>query len=275
MSNKHRARKRFGQNFLHDDAVISRLLASLRLQAEDSVVEIGPGLGALTRPLLDQLKHLQVVEIDRDLIARLAALQLPDLSILEGDVLAIDWHQLHTGKALRIVGNLPYNIGTPLLIKLLEVHPLIHDVHVMLQKEVVDRLGAASNTRAYGRLSVLMQSAFEITPLFRVPATAFEPQPKIESAVVRLKTLADAPTTAQIGTLQKTTRLAFANKRKTLRNNLKGYLDDSGFELLGIDPGARAETLSVATFMHLAEHLNTCAKAQGTDVSLIDQTNKQ
>lgn len=227
----------------------------MRLRPDDNLVEVGPGLGALTLPLLDEVEHLHVVEIDRDLIARLVARKLSNLSILEGDVLKVDWHKLHHGKPLRIVGNLPYNIGTPLLLRLLEVHPLISDIHVMLQKEVVDRLGAGSNTRAYGRLSVLLQSAFRITPLFTVPATAFEPQPKIESAIVRLKTRTDAPSAQRIVALQQATRWAFANKRKTLKNNLKGKLDDTGFEKLQINPQARAETLDVSTFMRLAEHL--------------------
>lgn len=220
------------------------------------MVEVGPGLGALTFPLLEQLEKLQVVEIDRDLIARLAQQNMPNLSIIEGDVLQLDWQELHRGKDLRIVGNLPYNIGTPLLIKLLDANHLIQDIHVMLQKEVVDRLSANCNNRAYGRLSVLMQSTFEITPLFSVPSSAFEPQPKVESAVVRLKTRDEPPTTAEISALQSATRMAFANKRKTLRNNLKGIVDESSLQRLGIDPQSRAEQLDVSTFFRLAKYLS-------------------
>jgi len=221
---KHHARKRFGQNFLHDESVIARIIASLKPASGDTVIEVGPGLGALTLPLLEHVDHLQVVEIDRDLIARLAALQRSNLQIHEGDVLDMQWQTLSTGKPLRIVGNLPYNIGTPLLIELLNVHPLVRDIHVMLQKEVVDRLHAASGTRAYGRLSVMMQSVFDITPLFTVPPESFDPMPKVHSAVVRLKTRDDALSAEQLSSLQQTTRLAFAAKRKTLRNNFKGHL---------------------------------------------------
>lgn len=252
----HRARKRFGQNFLRDQTVISRMLTHLRVQPDDNMVEVGPGLGALTFPLLEQLDNLTVVEIDRDLIARLAQREIPNLGIIEADVLQIDWLDLHGGKDLRIVGNLPYNIGTPLLIKLLDANHLITDVHVMLQKEVVDRLSANCNNRAYGRLSVLMQSTFEITPLFSVPSSAFEPQPKVESAVVRLKTRVEPPTAAEVAALQSATRLAFANKRKTLRNNLKGTADESSLRGLGIDPQSRAEQIDVSTFIRLAKYLS-------------------
>lgn len=238
--------------------MITRLLGLLRAQVDDNLIEVGPGLGALTLPLLEQVAHLRVIEIDRDLIERLAARKLANLHIIEGDVLEIDWQQLHDGRPLRVVGNLPYNIGTPLLLKLLETHHLIKDIHVMLQKEVVDRLCASTSTKAFGRLSVLMQSTFEITPLFTVPATAFDPQPKVESAIVRLRSRCDAPAYGDIAALQIATRQAFANKRKTLRNNLKGHLDAAGFEALGIDPQARAETLDVITFIRLAKYLSSC-----------------
>lgn len=235
------------------------MLSAMKPARDDHVVEVGPGLAALTLPLLDHLESLTVVEIDRDLIARLHERKLDKLTIHEGDVLEVDWQTMANGHPLRIVGNLPYNIGTPLLIELLAHHPVIRDVHVMLQKEVVDRLHAVSGTRAYGRLSVLMQSVFTITPLFTVPASAFDPVPKVESAVVRLKTRDDALDPAELTALQAVTRLAFANKRKTLRNNFKGHLDEQQLGALQINPQARAETLSLEDFKRLAGHLATQA----------------
>ena len=253
---KHRARKRFGQNFLQDESVITRMVSSLKPAHDDRVIEVGPGLGALTLPLLSHLQSLTVIEIDRDLIERLRARELANLIIHEGDVLKTDWHSLATGQRLRIVGNLPYNIGTPLLLQLLQSHPFIQDVHVMLQKEVVDRLHANIGTRAYGRLSVLIQSVFTVSPLFNVPPTAFDPIPKIDSAVVRLRTRTDALPVAALTALQRTTRLAFANKRKTLRNNFRGHLEEKQLASIGINPQARAETLSLNEFCCLSDLLD-------------------
>lgn len=252
----HKARKRFGQNFLQDHSIIERMLSYLRLQASDKVIEVGPGLGALTLPLLEQLDHLTVIEIDRDLIERLQARQLPGLSIHSGDALKLDFNDFFDGERLRIVGNLPYNIGTPLLLRLIDAHELIKDVHVMLQKEVVDRLHAQTNTRAYGRLTVMMQSVFDIEPLFSVPPEAFSPAPKVQSAVVRLKPKANVPDRSSIASLESATRLAFANKRKTLRNNLKGHLDEAALAAIDINPQARAETLELDAFHRLAKRLN-------------------
>lgn len=258
----HKARKRFGQNFLQDMSVIERMLAALRPEPGDAVVEVGPGLGALTLPLLERLDRLAVVEIDRDLIARLEERQLAGLTIHPGDVMKFDFPALAdelandaAAHSLRIVGNLPYNIGTPLLIRLMECQSVVKDVHVMLQKEVVDRLHAEPGTRAFGRLSVLMQSVFEVTPLFIVPPTAFDPPPKVQSAVVRMKPRGDAPDADTLQALQICTRLAFASKRKTLRNNFKGHLDDAALSELEIDPQARAETLDLAAFHRLAKRL--------------------
>ncbi len=252
----HKARKRFGQNFLQDVQVIDRMINALRLDAEDHVVEVGPGLGALTQPLMDHLDELHVVEIDRDLIERLQRRDLAGLHIHGGDVLNVDFEQLADGRALRVVGNLPYNIGTPLLLRLLHCHHVLRDVHVMLQKEVVDRLAAKSNTRAFGRLSVLMQSVFAIDPLFTVPAEAFSPAPKVQSAVVRLTPLAEPANADMIEALQLCTRIAFSAKRKTLRNNLKGHLNDDALTSVGIDPQARAETLDISAFHRLAKLLS-------------------
>jgi len=252
---KHQARKRFGQNFLQDDSVITRIVAAMKPARDDVVVEVGPGLAALTLPLLEQLDSLTVVEIDRDLIARLHERKLANLIIHEGDVLNLDWQAMARGRALRVVGNLPYNIGTPLLLDLSAHHTVISDVHVMLQKEVVNRLDAVVGTRAYGRLSVLIQSVFTVTPLFTVPPEAFYPIPKVESAVVRLKTRPDALSADALAALQVVTRLAFANKRKTLRNNFKGHLDEQRLLALDINPQARAETLSLDDFHRLAGSL--------------------
>ena len=254
----HRARKRFGQNFLRDRQVIERMLAALRPEPGQHLVEIGPGLGALTWPLLERLGahgRLTVIEIDRDLIARLAARADPRLQIVAGDVLGIDLGALLPGAPLRLVGNLPYNIGTPLILRLLEHHRRLLDVHVMLQREVVERLAATPGTRAFGRLSVLVQSVFEVQALLAVPPEAFAPPPKVHSAVVRLRPRADAPPPAALRALAETTRLAFAGKRKTLRNNLRGRLEPAAIEALGIDPGARAETLDLAAFARLARAL--------------------
>ncbi|MGQ7843892.1 16S rRNA (adenine(1518)-N(6)/adenine(1519)-N(6))-dimethyltransferase RsmA [Granulosicoccus sp. 3-233] len=248
-------------------SIIERMLAALRPETGDPVVEVGPGLGALTLPLLARLDRLAVVEIDRDLIARLESQQLNGLTIHPGDVMQFDFDALAreltadtegNGQAvhsLRVVGNLPYNIGTPLLVRLMDCQRMIRDIHVMLQKEVVDRLHAEPGTRAFGRLSVLMQSVFEVTPLFTVPPSAFDPPPKVQSSVVRMKPRSDAPDAETLDALQACTRLAFANKRKTLRNNFKGHLDDKALIDLQIDPQARAETLDLPAFHRLAKQL--------------------
>jgi len=256
----HRARKRFGQNFLRDGQVVERMLAALAPARDDAVLEVGPGLGALTWPLLERLDTLTVVELDRDLIARLEARAAPGLRVVAGDVLGVDLAALHPGRALRVVGNLPYNIGTPLVLRLVDVHEAVADVHVMLQREVVDRLAAVPGTRAYGRLSVLVQSVFDVAPLFAVPPGAFEPPPKVHSAVCRLVPRAGAPTPAALEALSRATRLAFAGKRKTLRNNLRGHLEPDAIAALDIDPGARAETLDGAAFARLASALLPSAR---------------
>lgn len=251
----HRARKRFGQNFLQDTQVVERMLAALSPAADDIVVEVGPGLGALTLPLLERLDALTVVELDRDLIVKLEARALPGLRVVAGDVLDVDLAALHPGQRLRMIGNLPYNIGTPLILRLVDLHHCVADVHVMLQREVVERLAGVPGTRAYGRLSVLVQSVFDVTPLFVVPPGAFDPPPKVHSAVCRLVPRQDAPSPEALDALSRTTRLAFAGKRKTLRNNLRGHLEPAAIEALGIDPGARAETLDGKAFARLAQAL--------------------
>lgn len=252
---QHIARKRFGQNFLQDAQIIRACIAAIHPQPTDILVEIGPGLGALTRPLMAQVPHLHVVEIDRDLIARLQQTYPPtQLTVHAGDALAFDFGAL--GKNLRIVGNLPYNISTPLLFHLAQYAAHITDMHFMLQKEVVDRMAAAPSSSDYGRLSVMLQYRFQIIPLFDVPGSAFNPPPKVTSSFVRMAPLHPLPHPALDETLfADIVSAAFAMRRKTLRNTLKGKLVDTDFEALGIDPGLRAENLCVAEFVHIANHL--------------------
>jgi len=251
----HQARKRFGQNFLNDHQIIENIIDFINPLPGQNVVEVGPGLAALTQPLLQRVDALQVIEIDRDLIAKLQQSNNPALIIHEADVLTIDWTEFAHGSALRIVGNLPYNIGTPLLLNLLEARAHIVDIHVMLQKEVVDRLCASVGSRAYGRLSVLMQSCFSMQELMVVPPNAFTPAPKVQSAVVRLTPLTSSPDNDTVKKLSLATRLAFAQKRKTLRNNMKEILPEARLAEVGLNPQARAETLNLDQFLLLAKML--------------------
>ncbi len=253
---KHQARKRFGQNFLQDRQLIDQIISRINPQQSDAMIEIGPGLGALTEPLLARVSTLTVIEIDRDLVARLHNRTEQNLTIIEADALTVDWQELAAGRKLRIVGNLPYNIGTPLLLKLAKQADAVSDIHAMLQKEVVDRITAPSGSRAFGRLSVMMQACFDAHVLLDVPPEAFDPAPKVQSAVLRLSPLAKQPSQSQLASLETIARLAFANKRKTLRNNLKNYLSEAQIEQLEINPGARAETLSVPQFFALSRLLD-------------------
>lgn len=256
---QHRARKRFGQNFLIDQQVIADIVNAVAPKRSDSVVEIGPGLGALTDPLLQKLDHLHVVEIDRDIVARLQKRYSPDrLTIHSGDALSFDFASLADGGAkLHVVGNLPYNISTPLLFHLAGFAEQVYDMHFMLQKEVVERLVAEPGTSDYGRLSVMLQYRFYMDWLFDVPPECFEPAPKVDSAVIRLiprpvtELLArDAEKFAAV------VAAAFAQRRKMLRNNLKGILDDAGFSALGVAPTSRAEDLAVDTYVRIANFLS-------------------
>lgn len=252
---KHQARKRFGQNFLTDQHIIDQIIDQINPQPTQHIVEIGPGLGALTLPLLARCQSLHVIEIDRDLIQKLTAQQLPGLHIHEADVLTVNWQQFANGNKLRVVGNLPYNVGTPLMLELLQAAEHVEDIHVMLQKEVVERMVATVGTRAFGRFSVMMQSSFNMQTLLHVPPSAFSPAPKVHSAIVRLQVLDSRPDSRTIERLSQATRVAFANKRKTLRNNLKDYITMERLQSAGIDPSARAETLSLQQFLQLAEML--------------------
>ncbi len=252
----HTPRKRFGQNFLNDAAVIAHIIATIRPIAGERIIEIGPGLGALTKPLLQHVQQLTIIEIDRDLQNHWHnAAEAAQLNIIAADALTVDYGAL--GRNLRIIGNLPYNIATPLLFHLLKYREHIDDMVFMLQKEVVERMVARPGSKAYGKLSVMLQYQCEIAHLFNVPGTAFYPQPKVESAIVRLQPrqhqlLVDLPT------LQACVASSFAMRRKTLNNNLKMLISAENIRQLGIDPTARPEQLSVNDFVRIA---NTIAPA--------------
>ncbi len=253
---KHIAKKRFGQNFLTDQSVIASLVAAISPQVDDLMVEIGPGLGALTKPLLQKLKLLHVVEVDRDIIAWMQKAYLNHaISIHNADALKFDFTSL--GNHLRVTGNLPYNISTPILFHLLDNISHITDMHFMLQKEVVERMVAAPSTPAYGRLSVMLQYRLQMDYLITVPPEAFEPAPKVESAFVRCVPHATLPFEAKDEALfAKVVLAAFGQRRKTLRNTLKGLLDDNGFTALNINSQLRAENLTVANFVSIANYLS-------------------
>ncbi|MCY7294443.1 16S rRNA (adenine(1518)-N(6)/adenine(1519)-N(6))-dimethyltransferase RsmA [Alteromonas sp. a30] len=252
----HTARKRFGQNFLHDEGVIDGIVSSINPQDGENLVEIGPGLGALTEPVCEQVSKLTVVELDRDLAKRLRSHPFIQnkLTIVEADAMKMDFSTLYqTGKPLRIFGNLPYNISTPLMFHLFEFIEHIQDMHFMLQKEVVNRLAAVPGNKDYGRLSVMTQYYCQVIPVLHVPPHAFKPAPKVDSAVVRLIPHANKSVKVNnVKTLEKVCSAAFGQRRKTLRNSLKEILDAEAIERLGIDPGARAETLSLADYANLA-----------------------
>jgi len=254
---KHIPRKRFGQNFLTDRHYIDRCIHAIHPRADDLLVEIGPGLGALTVPLLQALDHLHVVEIDRDIVARLERdYPAEKLAIHSCDALKFDFGTL--GKPLRVVGNLPYNISTPLLFHLAGYAENIADCHFMLQKEVVERMVAAPDTAEYGRLSVMLQYRFAMEYLFTVPGGAFNPPPKVESAFVRMIPLAPLPHPAQDEALfGRIVTAAFSQRRKTLRNTLRDYLAPEGFAALGIASGLRGEVLGVAQFVAIANYCTT------------------
>jgi 16S rRNA (adenine1518-N6/adenine1519-N6)-dimethyltransferase len=252
---RHVPRKRFGQNFLVDEAAIAAVVAAIAPQRHDRLVEIGPGLGALTRPLSERLEHLHAIELDRDIVARLRA-ELPArrVTLHEGDALRFDFSTL--GPRLRVVGNLPYNISTPLLFQLAQHAAAIFDIHVMLQKEVVERMVAAPSDSEYSRLSVMLQYRFEMELLLDVPATAFRPEPKVESAVVRLTPFAHLPHPARDESVfAKIVAAAFSQRRKTLRNALQAHFNSADFERLGVSAGLRAQDLPVADFVRLANSI--------------------
>ncbi|MAX54136.1 MAG: 16S rRNA (adenine(1518)-N(6)/adenine(1519)-N(6))-dimethyltransferase [Alcanivoracaceae bacterium] len=252
---EHRTRKRFGQHFLHDRNLVDRMVRTLDLKQDDTVVEIGPGRGALTYPLLEDLPHLHVVELDRDLITLLRQENTPDrLSIHESDALKFDFRTLKPAdKPLRVVGNLPYNISTPLIFHLLSQSDAISDMTFMLQKEVVDRLTASPGTRDWGRLSIMVQYYCQADYLFFVPPGAFSPPPKVDSAVVRLLPYPTLPHPADDEDhLRRLVAQAFTQRRKAIRNSLKSLVSLEQFEAAGIDAGLRPDHLSVADYVALA-----------------------
>ena len=257
----HRARKRFGQNFLADPRYVARIVDAVDPRPGDNIVEIGPGLAALTEGLILGASRITAIEIDRDLAARLREQFTPaHLALHEADALAFDFASL--GRDLRIVGNLPYNISSPLLFRIASVAEIVRDVHVMLQKEVVARMTAQPATADYGRITVMLQATFRVERLFVVPAGAFRPAPKVESAVARLVPLREhAPSIADAALFSRVVSAAFMQRRKTLRNALSALADADAFAAAGIDPQSRGETLSVAGVVRLTDAVKATAVA--------------
>jgi len=257
---RHIPRKRFGQNFLIDQGVILEIINQIRPAREDRLIEIGPGLGALTRPLLARLDTLQVIEIDRDIVARLER-DFADskLVIHHADVLKFDFAQ--AGEKLRIVGNLPYNISTPLLFHLAGFVSHIQDMYFMLQQEVVDRMVAKPSTSEYGRLSLMLQYRYEMEQLLQVPAECFHPIPKVQSAVVSLHPRTHLLIPPEHESLfADIVSTAFSQRRKTLRNTMGDYLGSCDYDYLQIDPGLRAENLSLENFLTITHYLSLRSK---------------
>ena len=252
----HRARKRFGQHFLHDQNVVQRIIGCIDPQATDHLVEIGPGLGALTLPLLRAAGRLEALEIDRDVIPRLvsSAAGIGELIVHETDALTFDLSTLRQGnERLRVVGNLPYNISTPLLFHLLSARGVIADMHFMLQREVVARMAAEPDCGDYGRLTVMLAAYCRVEWLFDVGPGAFRPPPRVHSSIVRLVPHDEAPfKIADPKRFSAVVSAAFGQRRKTLRNSLSALVDAIGFETADIDPKRRAETLSPEEFARLA-----------------------
>jgi 16S rRNA (adenine1518-N6/adenine1519-N6)-dimethyltransferase len=250
---KHQARKRFGQHFLTDTGVIDAIVAAIDPRPGDALIEIGPGLGALTQPLVERCGHMTVVELDRDLAARWR--KHASLDVIEADVLTVDFAS--RGDKLRIAGNLPYNISTPILFHLLDTAAQVQDQHFMLQKEVVERMAAAPGGKDYGRLSVMLQWRYHIEPLFDVPPEAFEPPPRVDSAVVRMLPW-PAPADVDRTTLEALVAVAFSQRRKLLRHTLGRWLDERGFAG-AFDLQRRAEEVSAAEYVALAQRTAVAA----------------
>jgi len=255
----HTPRKRFGQNFLHDHNIIYNIISSIQAKPDQHWVEIGPGQGALTEPLLKQGVRLEVVELDRDLVVLLREKfkQYFNLQIHSADALRFDFSSLAgEGKKLRVIGNLPYNISTPLMFHLLDNASCIEDMHFMLQKEVVDRICAAPGNKKYGRLSVMMQYYCSTELLFDVPPESFDPAPQVMSAIVRLVPHTQPPVAVNdMAKLNRVVTQAFSQRRKTLRNSMKKLIAEEEIVALGIDPTLRAENISLAEFASLSNLL--------------------
>ncbi|MFM2208626.1 MAG: ribosomal small subunit methyltransferase [Pseudomonadota bacterium] len=256
---KHIARKRFGQHFLADSAIIDAIVREIAPRAGQAMVEIGPGLAALTQPLVERLGHLTVIELDRDLAARLRA--HGQLEVIESDVLKVDFsalaQRIAPGGRLRVVGNLPYNISTPILFHLLDHAAHIEDQHFMLQKEVIDRMVAAPATADYGRLSVMLQWRYEMENVLFVPPESFDPPPRVDSAVVRMVPRA-APAAVDVALLGELVQVAFSQRRKLLRHTLGRWLEARGFAG-PVDVQRRAEEVPVHEYLALAQALGTPA----------------
>jgi 16S rRNA (adenine1518-N6/adenine1519-N6)-dimethyltransferase len=245
----HQARKRFGQHFLADPGVIDRIVDEIDPRPGEALVEIGPGLGAMTQPLVERAGRLTVIELDRDLAARLR--RRPELNVIEADVLKVDFAPL--GRRLRVVGNLPYNISTPILFHLLDFVDLVQDQHFMLQKEVVERMAAAPGNKDYGRLSVMLQWRYAIEAVLDVPPEAFDPPPRVESAVVRMQPLA-APEGVEPALLGEIVTTAFSQRRKILRHTLGRWMEQRGAEI-AFDLQRRAEEVPVSDYLALARNI--------------------
>ncbi|UTV98813.1 16S rRNA (adenine(1518)-N(6)/adenine(1519)-N(6))-dimethyltransferase RsmA [Marinomonas rhizomae] len=255
----HKARKRFGQNFLHDHGVIRRIVACIGPKKGQRIVEIGPGKGALTEGIISVTERMDVVELDRDLIPILKVnlFRFPELTVHEADAMKFDFTSLRTEEqAIRVVGNLPYNISTPLIFHLLSQADAIEDMHFMLQKEVVDRLAARPGDSLYGRLSVMAQYYCAVESLFIVGPESFDPAPKVDSAIVRMTPHKILPyPVSNIKMLEDMVRIGFQQRRKTLRNNYKGVLDNEDFAALNIDPTLRPERLDVEDFVRITNYV--------------------
>lgn len=255
-STRHIHKKQFGQHFLHDPGLIRRIVQAIAPRPGDRLVEIGPGEGAITLPLLREHGRITVIELDRDLIPRIqaAAAPLGELTVIHADVLTVDFSALAAGTPLRLVGNLPYNISSPILFHCLEHADAIVDMHFMLQKEVVDRMAAPPGSKVYGRLSVMLQLGCTVEPLLNVPPGAFNPPPKVDSAVVRLVPLApERRHRADPALVERVVRHAFGQRRKTLSNALSGVATAEQIRAADIDPRERAEQLEPLQFVRLAE----------------------
>jgi 16S rRNA (adenine1518-N6/adenine1519-N6)-dimethyltransferase len=266
MTFAHRARKRFGQNFLVDGNVVARMVKAIDPQPDDRLVEIGPGLGALTRPLLEAASRLEAVELDRDLVDELAdrCRGAGALTVHQGDALRFDFAALRTdARRLRVVGNLPYNVSTPLIFHLLNTADAVADMHFTLQREVVDRLAAGAGDGAYGRLSVMVQYHCRVDRLFDIAPGAFRPIPQVDSGFVRLTPHRPRPIEVpDVDLLGRIVAQTFGQRRKTLRNSLKPLLSEPEIAAAGVDPGLRPEQLDLAGFAALVRQLHQRPQAE-------------
>ena len=253
---KHIAKKKFGQNFLKDTSIINAIIQSINPLPDDLLIEIGPGLGALTKPLLEKTNHLLAIEVDRDIVAWMEnEYSKKNITVFNEDILNFNFDQFD--QKVRIVGNLPYNISTPILFKCIDNITNIKDLHFMLQKEVVDRMIAVPSSSEYGRLSVMLQYYFVMEHLVHVPKESFDPEPKVESSFVRLIPYEEYPFIANnIEQFGRIVKEAFSQRRKTIRNTLKSFISENDFQKIDINPQLRAENLAVSDFVKISNYLN-------------------